>query len=89
MLFLNPSGNFVVRVDNATDGSGNDKFGRPSIKLLSTYTINEGNLVLFDAVHIPFGVSLITILLENDTLLIPHFGARVTWLLLCKFSMFG
>ncbi|EJD07880.1 uncharacterized protein FOMMEDRAFT_130930 [Fomitiporia mediterranea MF3/22] len=55
LTFLNNAGNFVIKVDNTTDGSNDPTFGRPSVKLLSSYTINSGNLVLFDAVHMPFG----------------------------------
>ncbi|OCB91539.1 hypothetical protein A7U60_g1217 [Sanghuangporus baumii] len=58
LTFLNSDGNFVVKVDNTTDGTGNSTFGRSSVKMLSAYTITEGNLVLFDAVHMPFGCSV-------------------------------
>lgn len=32
-------------------------FGRNSVYMFSDYQIQPGNLLLFDAVHLPFGVS--------------------------------
>ncbi|KAH8110956.1 concanavalin A-like lectin/glucanase domain-containing protein [Phellopilus nigrolimitatus] len=58
LTFLNSAGNFIIKVDNTTSGANDPTFGRPSIKLLSSYTITSGNLVLFDAVHLPFGCSV-------------------------------
>lgn len=42
-----------------TSGVGNATFGRNSVKLLTDYTIYVGSLVIFDAVHLPYGVSYI------------------------------
>ncbi|KAL5500975.1 hypothetical protein ACEPAH_9362 [Sanghuangporus vaninii] len=58
LTFLNSAGNFIIKVDNTTNGQGNSTFGRPSVKILSSYTISSGNLVLFDAVHMPYGCSV-------------------------------
>ncbi|KAI5115817.1 hypothetical protein M0805_005589 [Coniferiporia weirii] len=58
LTFLNSAGNFIIKVDNTTDGSNDPTFGRPSVKLLSNYTFTSGNLILFDAVHLPFGCSV-------------------------------
>lgn len=57
LTFLNSDGNYVVKVDNTTSAAGDDQFGRDSVMVWSNYTISEGNLVIMDAVHIPFGVS--------------------------------
>ena len=48
LTFLNSAGNYVVKVDNTTSGVGNSTYGRPSVKLLSDYTIGPGNLVIMD-----------------------------------------
>ncbi|EJD00486.1 uncharacterized protein FOMMEDRAFT_127141 [Fomitiporia mediterranea MF3/22] len=58
LTFLNSAGNFVIKVDNTTNGQGNTTFGRNSVKILSSYTISSGNLVLFDAFHMPYGCSV-------------------------------
>ncbi|EJD00485.1 uncharacterized protein FOMMEDRAFT_159189 [Fomitiporia mediterranea MF3/22] len=58
LTFLNAAGNFVIKVDNTTDARGNSSYGRNSVKMNSTYTISSGNLVLFDAFHIPYGCSV-------------------------------
>lgn len=59
LALLNSAGNYILKADNMTSGVGNATFGRNSVKLLSDYTIYVGNLVIFDAVHLPYGVSLI------------------------------
>jgi hypothetical protein len=56
LVFLNDAGNTVIRVDNFTDGTGNSSFLRNTVKILSDYTVYIGDLVLLDAVHMPFGV---------------------------------
>lgn len=56
LIFNTDSGTTIIKVDNTTDGRNNSQFGRPSVKLLSQYTISTGNLLLFDAVHMPYGV---------------------------------
>lgn len=61
LTFLNSAGNYIVKVDNTTSGVGNTTFGRPSVKLLSDYTIGPGNLVIMDAVHLPFGVRFLSV----------------------------
>lgn len=53
---LNSAGNTIIKVDNTTSGVGNASFLRPSVKILTDYTLSSGNLLLFDAVHMPFGV---------------------------------
>ncbi|THH07637.1 hypothetical protein EW145_g3236 [Phellinidium pouzarii] len=58
LTFLNSAGNFIIKVDNTTSGANDPNFGRPSVKLLSNYTFTAGNLILFDAVHLPFGCSV-------------------------------
>jgi len=56
------SGNTIIKVDNKTSGVGNPQFGRPSVLMTSNYQLSAGNLLLFDAVHLPYGVSLLGIL---------------------------
>ena len=62
---MNSAGNVVVKLDNTTDGTGNDQFGRPSVYLTSQFTFAQGNLLLFDAVHLPFGVSFTVVSLPS------------------------
>ena len=57
LTFVNSAGNFVIKVDNTTNGGNNATFLRPSVKVLTSYTIASGDLVIFDAVHLPYGVS--------------------------------
>lgn len=57
LTFVNSAGNFIIKVDNTTDGGTNSSFLRPSVKILTSYTISSGDLVIFDAVHLPYGVS--------------------------------
>jgi hypothetical protein len=45
-----------MKVDNTTVGQG-DTFGRNSVRIQSQKTISIGSLMIFDAVHLPFGVS--------------------------------
>ena len=56
LAYINTAGNAVIKVDNVTNGAGNDKFGRPSVNILSNATFSAGSLVLMDAVHMPYGV---------------------------------
>lgn len=57
LISVNSAGNVIIKVDNTTDGTQDPNFGRPSVMILSQYTITKGNLLIFDAVHLPFGVS--------------------------------
>ena len=57
LVFVNDVGNTVIKVDNFTDGSGNSSYLRNTVKILSDYTVYTGDLVMMDAVHMPFGVS--------------------------------
>lgn len=56
LAFVNEAGRAIIKVDDATDGRGNDTYGRNSVKMLSDWTFFTGDLVLFDAVHMPYGV---------------------------------
>ena len=56
LVFVNDAGRAIIKVDNTTDGRGNDTFGRNAVKMLTDWTFTEGHLVLFDAVHMPYGV---------------------------------
>ena len=59
LAFFNGAGNAIIKLDNVTDGRGNNQFGRNSVKLLSNNTVSPGSLIIADMVHMPFGVSLI------------------------------
>ncbi|KAI5117699.1 hypothetical protein M0805_007768 [Coniferiporia weirii] len=58
LTYLNDAGNYIIKVDNTTDGTNVANFTRGTIKILTSYTISSGNLVLFDAVHLPYGCSV-------------------------------
>lgn len=55
---VNSAGNVIIKVDNTSSGVGNPTFGRPSVKILSNDTLTAGSLMILDAFHLPFGVSL-------------------------------
>ena len=56
IAFINQAGNAVFGADNVTSGIGNSTFLRNSIRLESVEQMFPGNLLLMDAVHMPFGV---------------------------------
>ncbi|KLO18259.1 hypothetical protein SCHPADRAFT_845310 [Schizopora paradoxa] len=58
LIGLNSAGNTIIKVDNKTSGVGDPTFGRPSVMMTSNYQLSSGNLLLFDAVHLPFGCSV-------------------------------
>ena len=58
LAFVNSAGRAIIKVDNTTNGAGDSQFGRPSVKILSNATVPAGSLILMDAVHLPFGVSV-------------------------------
>ena len=64
LAFINDAGNAVFKADNVTDAGGNSTFLRNSIRLESQEQFLPGNLLLMDAVHMPFGVrfSFVTII---------------------------
>lgn len=58
LVFVNDANRAIVKVDNTTDGRGDINFGRKAVRILSDWTFSAGSLVLFDAVHMPFGVRI-------------------------------
>jgi hypothetical protein len=58
LLYVNPAGNVIARVDNFTSGVGNSSYVRNSVQLLSQDFITPGSLVIMDAVHMPFGCAV-------------------------------
>ena len=67
LISVNSVGNVVVRVDNFTNAAPNGTFGRNSVQMLSKDTIGPGSLVIMDAVHMPFGVSLLGVYFTAPT----------------------
>jgi len=59
LAYVNDKGNAVIKVDNTTVGQPADTtFGRNSIFMTSLAQIQLGSLVLFDALHMPYGCSV-------------------------------
>ncbi|KAK7435773.1 hypothetical protein VKT23_019471 [Stygiomarasmius scandens] len=58
MTFVDLNGRAIISVDNTTDGRTDGNFGRDTVYLVSNNPVNFGSLVVFDAVHIPFGCSV-------------------------------
>ncbi|PPQ68671.1 hypothetical protein CVT26_002953 [Gymnopilus dilepis] len=58
LLYVNDVGNVIVKVDNFTSGVGNASFVRNSVQMLSKDFITPGSLVIFDAIHMPFGCAV-------------------------------
>ncbi|KAL0952659.1 hypothetical protein HGRIS_006902 [Hohenbuehelia grisea] len=56
LTYVNDAGNAVIRVDNFTNVSSNEK--RNSIRIESKDTYSVGSLWIIDAVHLPFGCSV-------------------------------
>lgn len=74
LIFNTDSGTTIIKVDNTTNGQGNSSFGRGSIKVLSQYTFTTGNLLLFDALHMPYGVKRIMLNLQYPLLTVISFS---------------
>jgi hypothetical protein len=47
----------IIKVDNTTDGTKDQNYGRASVYMISNEAAPLGSLVLMDADHLPFGVS--------------------------------
>ncbi|KAG8838593.1 hypothetical protein FS842_010068 [Serendipita sp. 407] len=56
LTYLNSAGNAVIKVDNTTVVPYNEK--RNSVRLTSNDKIGLGTLLVFDAVHVPYGCSV-------------------------------
>ncbi|CCO37586.1 hypothetical protein BN14_11742 [Rhizoctonia solani AG-1 IB] len=57
LAYVDGNGHAIIKVDNTTVGAG-DTYGRASIKINSTATFGKGSLVIMDATHLPYGVSV-------------------------------
>ncbi|KAF8314531.1 hypothetical protein DL93DRAFT_2167315 [Clavulina sp. PMI_390] len=59
LVYTNGAGNAVIKIDNTTVGNENDTtFGRNSVYMTSNASVPLGSLILFDAVHVPYGCSV-------------------------------
>ncbi|KAF8314529.1 hypothetical protein DL93DRAFT_2167313 [Clavulina sp. PMI_390] len=59
LVYTTSSNTVIVKVDNTTVGNPADTtYGRASVYLESLETLGLGSLVLFDAVHVPYGCSV-------------------------------
>ncbi|GAA6040899.1 hypothetical protein JCM8097_003178 [Rhodosporidiobolus ruineniae] len=55
LAYLNEAGNVVLKVDNSTTLSSGQN--RNSVRITSNATYDIGSLVVFDALHLPYGCS--------------------------------
>ena len=58
LAYVNDAGAAVIKVDNTTNGEGDSTYGRASVKIYSNDSVSQGSLVVMDATHVPYGVSL-------------------------------
>jgi len=59
LAYVATDGNVILKVDNTTVGQPSDNtYGRASVYLESLDTVALGSLVLFDALHVPYGCSV-------------------------------
>ncbi|KAF8827753.1 hypothetical protein HHX47_DHR4000369 [Lentinula edodes] len=56
LTYVDSNGHVIIKVDNTTDANGDSTFGRNSVYLESNEMMTIGSLLVFDAVHIPYGV---------------------------------
>lgn len=56
LTYVNAAGNAIIKVDNTSTVVYNDK--RNSVRLTSNDKIGLGTVVVFDAVHVPYGCSV-------------------------------
>jgi hypothetical protein len=93
LAFVDPgSQNVILKADNTTVGNPQDTmFGRNSIKLLSKETLQEGDLMILDAVHLPFGVRCVSLhcpcLVELLSLWFLGENDQLTWLAITVLRM--
>ncbi|KAF8629542.1 hypothetical protein AX15_003393 [Amanita polypyramis BW_CC] len=58
LAYVNAAGNAVMKVDNTTTITPAPLIHRSSIRITSQDTYGAGNLILIDALHIPYGCSV-------------------------------
>jgi hypothetical protein len=57
LIFINSAGNAIIKVDNTTVGTS-DTYGRNSVYMSSQASFTPGSLLLFQAVHMPYGCAV-------------------------------
>jgi hypothetical protein len=58
LSYVDSHGSVILKVDNTTNGAGDDTFGRDTVYLESNELMDIGSLLIFDANNIPFGCSV-------------------------------
>lgn len=56
LTYINDAGNAIIKVDNETEVPYNEK--RNSVRITTTDLYSTGNLIVLDALHVPYGCSV-------------------------------
>jgi len=57
LTYINGANNAIIKVDNNTAGTSST-YGRASVKMFTEAAVNRGSLILFQAIHMPYGCSV-------------------------------
>lgn len=77
LTYVDSNGHVIIKVDNTTDANGDSTFGRNSVYLESNEMMTIGSLLVFDAVHIPYGVCLSEKVLNRSLIVSQVLGVAI------------